>query len=136
MGLDTHVRRGHPSKLETDATVPAIDILISLSSVTFGLLIFFGIIEGAIATWLTTRFNRHHNYLNLGVRDRTRLLTFTSWWTVLFCAILLAFFLRSPTGSIATSVLVHLVFLGITWVLWTAGAASITAALGGGINCS
>ncbi|KAG8683747.1 hypothetical protein FRC09_015876 [Ceratobasidium sp. 395] len=116
MGLDTHVRRGHP--------------------ITFGLLIFFGIIEGAIATWLTTRFNQHHNYLNTSVRDRVRLLTFTSWWTVLFCAILLAIFMRSPTGSIATSVLAHLVFLGITWVLWTAGAASITAALGGGINCS
>ncbi|KAG9096696.1 hypothetical protein FS749_007948 [Ceratobasidium sp. UAMH 11750] len=116
MGLDTHIRRGHP--------------------ITFSLLIFFGIIEGAIATWLTTQFNRHHNYLSLSVRDRTRLITFTSWWTVLFCAILLALFMRSPTGSMTTSVLVHLVFLGITWVLWVAGAASITAALGGGNNCS
>ncbi|QRV83444.1 membrane-associating domain protein [Ceratobasidium sp. AG-Ba] len=115
MGLDTHIRRGHP--------------------ITFGLLIFFGIIEGSIATWLTTKFNRHHNYMDLSVRDRTRLLTFTSWWTVLFCAILLFLFMRTPSGAVA-SVLVHLVFLGITWILWTAGAASITAALGGGINCS
>ena len=25
--------------------------------------------------------------------------------------------------------------LGLTWIFWTAGAASITAALGGGYNC-
>lgn len=58
-------------------------------------------------------------------------------------------------NSILSSVLVHLIILGefttpeklvailtpqscvgITWVLWTAGAAAITASLGGGINCS
>lgn len=26
--------------------------------------------------------------------------------------------------------------LSLTWIFWTAGAASITAALGGGLNCS
>ncbi|KAF8604015.1 hypothetical protein BDV93DRAFT_537892 [Ceratobasidium sp. AG-I] len=116
MGLSTHIRRGHP--------------------ITFGLLVFFGIIEGAIATWLTARFKQHHNYLNISVRDRTHLILFTSWWTVLLSAIFLGLFMHSATGSVATSVLAHLVFLGITWVLWTAGAASITASLGGGINCS
>ncbi|KAL5639141.1 hypothetical protein ACGC1H_006604 [Rhizoctonia solani] len=50
-------------------------------------------------------------------------------------AILLALFMRSSSSKLA-SVLVHLVFLGITWVFWTAGAASITASMGGGINCS
>ncbi|CAE6470552.1 unnamed protein product [Rhizoctonia solani] len=90
MGLSTHVRRGHP--------------------ITFGLLIFFGIIDGAIATWLTARYKQHHNWLSISVRDRTHLLLFTSWWTVLVS--------------------------GITWVFWTAGAASITASMGGGINCS
>ena len=115
MGLDIHIRRGHP--------------------ITFGLLVFFGIIEGSIATWLTHQYNKHHNYLNVGVRDRTRLILVASWWTVLFSAILLGLFMRSATSAL-TSVLVHLIFRGITWILWTAGAAAITASLGGGINCS
>ncbi|KAB5595041.1 hypothetical protein CTheo_1502 [Ceratobasidium theobromae] len=115
MGLSTHVRRGHP--------------------ILFGLLVFFGIIEGSIATWLTVKYHKHHNYLNTSVRDRTHLITFASWWTVLFSAILLGVFMHSA-NSILSSVLVHLIILGITWVLWTAGAAAITASLGGGINCS
>ncbi|QRW24562.1 membrane-associating domain protein [Rhizoctonia solani] len=117
MGLSTHVRRGHP--------------------ITFGLLIFFGIIEGSIATWLTARYKQHRNWLSISVRDRTHLLLFTSWWTVLLSG-------RPPDAVLAlplaltrlASALVHLIFLGITWVFWTAGAASITASMGGGINCS
>ncbi|KEP53423.1 membrane-associating domain protein [Rhizoctonia solani 123E] len=115
MGLSMHVRRGHP--------------------ITFGLMIFFGIIDGAIAAWLTHRYRKRHDWLSISVRDRTYLLLFTSWWTVLGSAILLALFMRSSASKLA-SVLVHLVFLGITWVFWTAGAASITASMGGGINCS
>ncbi|CAE6401229.1 unnamed protein product [Rhizoctonia solani] len=115
MGLSTHIRRGHP--------------------ITFGLLIFFGIIDGAIATWLTARYKQHRNWLSISVRDRTHLLLFTSWWTVLLSAIILALFMRSSSSKFA-SILVHLIFLGITWVFWTAGAASITASMGGGINCS
>jgi len=35
-----------------------------------------------------------------------------------------------------TSVGSHLGFLILTWIFWTAGAAAITASLGGGHNCS
>ncbi|CAE7167816.1 unnamed protein product [Rhizoctonia solani] len=115
MGLSTHVRRGHP--------------------IVFGLLIFFGIIDGAIAAWLTHRYKERHDWINVSVRDRVYLLLFTAWWTVLFSAIILALFMRSASSRFA-SILVHLAFLGITWVFWTAGAASLTASLGGGINCS
>jgi len=34
------------------------------------------------------------------------------------------------------SVGAHVGLLIFTWIMWTAGAASITAALGGGYNCS
>ncbi|EJD03794.1 uncharacterized protein FOMMEDRAFT_105969 [Fomitiporia mediterranea MF3/22] len=119
VNFDNHIRRGHP--------------------VLFGLIVFFSIIEGAIATWLIARFDQHHNYPSKAVRDRTGLLTFTSWWTVLFGAIYAGLFLWSASRTstnVLTSVGSHAIFLVITWILWTAGAASITAALGGGHNCS
>ena len=46
--------------------------------VIFGLLVFFGIIEGSITTWLTVNYNRKHNYGSISIRDRVRLLVFTS----------------------------------------------------------
>ncbi|PAV22073.1 hypothetical protein PNOK_0203000 [Pyrrhoderma noxium] len=114
--FDAHIKRGHP--------------------VIFGLIVFFAIIEGAIATWLISRYDKHHNYPSTSVRDRTGFLTFTSWWTVLFGLIYLGAFLHSTSGSIVTSVGSHGIFLILTWIFWTAGAASITEALGGGNNCS
>ncbi|PVF91932.1 hypothetical protein CPB86DRAFT_744988 [Serendipita vermifera] len=117
MPVDPHIRRGHP--------------------ILFGLLILFGIVEGAVTTWLTVHFNRNHNYGSVAIRDRVRFLVFTSWWTVFFSFIYLLLFLHSAsTGSALTSVASHLIFLGFTWILWTAGTGSLTAALGGGINCS
>ncbi|TDL28089.1 hypothetical protein BD410DRAFT_343691 [Rickenella mellea] len=117
MAIDKHVRRGHP--------------------IVFGLIIFFAIIQASLATWLTQRFNQHHNYLSVSVRDRTRFLLFTGWWTVFFSLWYLVLFWHAPSqGSVLTSVGSHGVFLLLTWIFWTAGAASITAALGGGYNCS
>ncbi|KAI0726868.1 hypothetical protein C8Q72DRAFT_843487 [Fomitopsis betulina] len=114
--FDNHVRRGHP--------------------IVFSLIIFFAIIEIAISGWLTGMYNSHHNYLSVNVRDRTRYILFTSCWTVLFSLFYLALFLHSAsTGSVLTSVLSHGVFLLITWVLWVAAAAAITASLNGGLNC-
>jgi len=117
MALDTHVRRGHP--------------------ILFGALLFFSIITACIATWLSAKFGQHHNAFTHNILIRTHFLTFVGWWTVIFGGIYMALFLHSAsTGSAATSVLSHVVFLFITWIFWTAGAASITQALGGGFNCS
>jgi len=56
---------------------------------------------------------------------------------LLFSLIYLGLFLHSAHGgSIATSAGSHAIFLVLLWIFWTAGAASITAALSGGINCS
>jgi hypothetical protein len=35
-----------------------------------------------------------------------------------------------------TSVMSHIIFLLLTWIIWTAGAAAVTQMLGGGLNCS
>ncbi|THH08350.1 hypothetical protein EW145_g2766 [Phellinidium pouzarii] len=114
---DRHIRRGHP--------------------VLFGLIVLFAIIEGSISSWLASRYGRHHNFPSTAVRDRTSFLAFTSWWTVLFGILYIALFLHSASsGSVLTSVGSHGLFLVITWIFWTAGAASITSALGGGNNCS
>ncbi|PVF96598.1 hypothetical protein CPB86DRAFT_786817 [Serendipita vermifera] len=103
----------------------------------FGLLIVFGMVEGAVTTWLTIQFNRIRSYESVSIRDRIRFLAFTSWSTVAFSFIYLLLFVHSAsTGSALTSVFSHLIFLGFTWILWTAGAGSLTSSLGGGINCT
>ncbi|EMD32592.1 hypothetical protein CERSUDRAFT_143611 [Gelatoporia subvermispora B] len=117
VSYDPAVRRGHP--------------------IIFSLIIFFGIIEVAISGWLVGKYNTHHNFPSTSVRDRARFLLFTACWTVFFSIFYLALFFHSASGgSILTSVLSHGVFLFLTWVFWTAGAAAITNALGGGLNCS
>ncbi|KZT02227.1 uncharacterized protein LAESUDRAFT_730411 [Laetiporus sulphureus 93-53] len=114
---DKHIRRGHP--------------------IVFTLIIVFGIIEIAISGWLVGMYNRHHNYLSTSVRDRTRYILFTSAWTVFLSLFYLALFWHSSSaGSVLTSVLSHGTFLFMTWVFWLAAAASITAALSGGLDCS
>ncbi|KAJ7146531.1 hypothetical protein C8R44DRAFT_691006 [Mycena epipterygia] len=115
MTMDTHVRRGHP--------------------ITLGLIIFFGIIELSLAAWLTSHFNQHQNERTISERDRVRFTLFASTWTIVFSTLFLILFAHSATGSILTSVLAHLVFLGLTWIIWTAAAAAITQMLGGGLNC-
>ncbi|PVF96599.1 hypothetical protein CPB86DRAFT_786818 [Serendipita vermifera] len=103
----------------------------------FGFLILFGIIEGSVTTWLIVQFNRYHSYPSVSIRDRIGFLVFTSWWTIFFSSTYLLLFVHSAsTGSALTSVASHLVFLGLTWILWTAGTGSLTSALGGGINCT
>ncbi|KAJ7250721.1 hypothetical protein C8J57DRAFT_1138677 [Mycena rebaudengoi] len=115
MAYDTHVRRGHP--------------------ITFGLIIVFGIIELSIAAWLTSMVNKHPTDHSGTESDRVRFTLFASIWTVTFSALLLLLFMHSATGSILTSVLSHLIFLGLTWIIWTAAAAAITEMLSGGLNC-
>ncbi|KAG1813883.1 uncharacterized protein BJ212DRAFT_1364293 [Suillus subaureus] len=107
MAFDTHMRRGHTSKF-----------LVSL----------------AISAWLTSRFNAYNNYFSLTERDSTRFLLFTSIWTIVFSGAYMLFFFSLP-DHVLSSVASHIFFLFLTWVFWTAGAASITSALGGGLNC-
>ncbi|TFL02823.1 hypothetical protein BDV98DRAFT_591650 [Pterulicium gracile] len=117
MSFDSHVRRGHP--------------------VIFGLLIFFGIIELAISAWLVSRYNLHRADRGATERDRVRFTLFAAIWTVVISIFYLALFQHSAsTGSVATSVMSHLIFLVLTWIIWTTSAAAVTQMLGGGLNCS
>lgn len=115
MAFDTHMRRGH--------------------TIVLSLIIFFSIIELAISAWLTSRFNAYNNYFSLTERDSTRFLLFTSIWTIVFSGAYMLFFFSLP-DHVLSSVASHIFFLFLTWVFWTAGAASITSALGGGLNCN
>jgi len=115
MAMDSLIRIGHP--------------------ITFGALVVFSIIEMCISAWLTTKYNAHHNYPSLSVRDRVRYLLFVSIWTILFGSVYLVGFLMA-SGTFLASVASHFIFLLLTWVLWLAGAAAITAAVGGNLNCS
>ncbi|KAF5385107.1 hypothetical protein D9615_000958 [Tricholomella constricta] len=115
MAVDDHIRRGHP--------------------ILFGLLLVFSIIEMSISAWLTSRFNAHHNYRNTSERDRVRYALFASIWTIIGSSLFLILFIHSATGSIMTSVAAHLIFLILTWIIWIAAAASISAMVGGGLNC-
>ncbi|KAF9040272.1 hypothetical protein BDZ89DRAFT_1060702 [Hymenopellis radicata] len=116
MSMDKHIRRGH--------------------TITFGLLIIFGIIELSLTSWLVSRFNLNHNYSSISERDRVRFVLFCSVWTVVLGLLYAGLFLYSATGSALTSIMSHGIFFLFTWIMWTAAAAAITEMLGGGLNCS
>ncbi|KIJ15483.1 hypothetical protein PAXINDRAFT_168976 [Paxillus involutus ATCC 200175] len=109
------MRRGHP--------------------IVFGLLVFFSVIELAISAFLTAQFNQHSNYFNTAERDRTHFILFASIWTALFSGLYMFIFF-AMSSSVLNSVASHIAFLLLTWIFWTAAAASITSLLGGGLNCS
>jgi len=101
--------------------------------VLFGILLVFGIIEGAVTAWLVNQYD-YYGYPNSSIRDRVRFLVFTAWWTVVFSAGYIAVFFTAP-GSFLASIASHGVWVFITWVFWLSGAAALTAALGGGLSC-
>lgn len=101
---------------------------------TFVLLAILSAVTAAISTWLAVEYHKHHNYLNGSVRDRTRLICFTAWLTLVLSIIYAVAF--RVTSSVIVGVGSHMIWLVLLWIFWTASAASITAALGGGIDCS
>jgi len=101
---------------------------------TFVLLAILSAVTAAISTWLAVRFHQHHNYLHVSIRDRTGLICFISWFTLILSIVYAGLF--RVTESVAVSVGSHLAWLVLIWIFWTAAAASITSALSGGINCS
>ncbi|GAA5985428.1 hypothetical protein JCM11641_000154 [Rhodosporidiobolus odoratus] len=96
--------------------------------VCFSLLIFFSLIEWAIAAYLVSHYNGS-GYPNHSIRDRTRFLLFTGLWTFVLSPVYI-FGLARAAGSFVFSIASHVVFLFLTWVFWLSGAAAITAALG------
>ncbi|KAG9313856.1 hypothetical protein JVU11DRAFT_4623 [Chiua virens] len=115
MAFEDWIRQGHP--------------------ILFGVLIVLSFIELSISAFLAAKFNRHHNYFSIDERDRTSFLLFTSIWTIVLSGLYMTFFFVFP-DSVFNSVGSHICFLLVTWIFWTSGAAAITAALGGGLNCS
>ncbi|KAF8555104.1 hypothetical protein OG21DRAFT_1508037 [Imleria badia] len=114
MAFEDWIRKGHP--------------------IVLGSLLVFSIIELSISAFLVAQFNQHHNYFSTDERDRTAFLLFASIWTIVLSALYMSLFFTIP-DSVLSSVGSHVCFLLLTWIFWTAGAASITAALGGGLNC-
>ncbi|KAI0249505.1 hypothetical protein BJV78DRAFT_1226614 [Lactifluus subvellereus] len=100
----------------------------------FIVLVVFGLIELAISAWLTARYNSRHNYLSITERDRVRFLLFCSIWTTFLSPIFPALLFLGRVEVLA-SVAAHVIFLFLSWVFWLSGAAAITEALGGGLDC-
>jgi hypothetical protein len=65
-----------------------------------------------------------NNYPNNSYRDKIRFLLFVSWWTFLFTAGYLAFFLINA-GSFLVSIASHGAFLAITQVSFVTFVASL-----------
>ncbi|KAG2067322.1 hypothetical protein BDR04DRAFT_1027960 [Suillus decipiens] len=130
--LNTHIRRGYNSESLSSVQWCFTQSTVLHISVVFSLILFFGIIELVISAWLTSQFNAHHNYFSLAGRDCARFLLFTSTWTIVFSSYRMFFFF--PPDSVFGSMASHIFFLCLTWIFWTAGAASITATLSGQLN--
>lgn len=103
------------------------------SAVIFGLIILFGAVEVALSTWLVNWYD-NRSYPSASYRDRIRFTCFVSWWTLVFAIAYLVFYQIAAT-SIISSVASHAGWLILTWIFWTAAAASVTAMLGGGLDC-
>ncbi|KAF8630693.1 hypothetical protein AX15_002767 [Amanita polypyramis BW_CC] len=105
--------------------------------IIFTILVIFSIVTLSDSAFLVSRFNSRHNFTNLGERDRVRYILFCSIWTLVTAPVFMVLFLVAPVGHPLTSVASHLIYLFITWALWTGAASAITATLGGGrgLNC-
>ncbi|KAI9454920.1 hypothetical protein BJY52DRAFT_1261873 [Lactarius psammicola] len=100
----------------------------------FVVIVVIAIIELAISAWLTSRYNSRHDFLSTTERDRVRFLLFCSIWTTVLSPIFpVLLFLESL--EILASVAAHIIFLFVSWVFWLSGAAALTNALGGGLDC-
>lgn len=121
----SHLWRGHRADVFSSHT--------PLSSVIFGLIILFGAVEVALSTWLVNWYD-NRSYPSHSYRDRIRFTCFVSWWTLVFAIAYLVFYQIAAT-SIISSVASHAGWLFLTWIFWTAAAASVTAMLGGGLDC-
>lgn len=133
VNFDNHIRRGHPSESRAASESPSFraSLILTLARSHVQSCHFLCHCRGkrtfelsshaaniidppafanqlAIAAWLTSRFNAHHNYLSVTVRDRTRFLLFTSAWTIVFSFLFMILFLHSAAnGSALTSVGSH-----------------------------
>ncbi|WFD32960.1 ribonucleoside-diphosphate reductase [Malassezia sp. CBS 17886] len=105
MDLSTIVRRGHP--------------------IAFGLFAVFSFIVAIIASVLVANFNSNGQPLG-EVRDSTRFMVFTGWWSVLFSIVYLVLFITGIGGPFS-SIASHAVFIFVTWVFWLAGSAALSA---------
>lgn len=98
-------------------------------------LIFFTCIELAFSAWLTAMYIKKRDYPSLTVRDRVRFTLFCCGWTLVFGIPLLLLFLLSKSNMF-TSVSAHIIYLLLSWIMWTAAVVSVTEMLGGGLDCS
>ncbi|KAG8888854.1 hypothetical protein FRB98_006640 [Tulasnella sp. 332] len=101
---------------------------------TFVFLAFFSGVTAATSTWLLTKWRKDDNQGGL-TKSSTGLICFTAWLSLLLSIIYASVFRMRPNSSIV-NIQSHLRLLALLWTFWTAGAATITAALSGGNNCS
>ncbi|TIA88146.1 hypothetical protein E3P99_02770 [Wallemia hederae] len=117
MTTESAIKKGHP--------------------IFMGTLILFGIVLMSISAFLIDRYNSDDSFPAEGVSNTVKYLLFASLWTIVTAALYLAGFLAVPLGSggVLLSVASHLVWVILSFCIWLAGAAAITAELGGGLSC-
>jgi hypothetical protein len=101
----------------------------------FGLLGFFSFITAVISSTLTSDFNNKRNSPKSSITGSVRYLVFVGWLEFIGSIVYLALFLTQKGGAI-TSIAGHGLFIFFVWLFQLAGAGAITAAMGGGNNCS
>jgi len=108
-----------------------------------------------IAAWVTAQYIAKHSAPNTSTQDRVRFVLFASVWSITLCTLYMVLFLIAATrklASVASHVALSVFFpvyavplltlrqiscsLSITWIFWVAGAAAMTTALGGMLNCN
>lgn len=81
MDLSSVIRKGHP--------------------IAFSIFIVFSLIVAIIASAVVANLNSHGNDVPNLVRDSTRFMVFTGWWSVLFGVIFVCIkYVNIPAGSL------------------------------------
>ncbi|CCV00683.1 unnamed protein product [Malassezia sympodialis ATCC 42132] len=109
MDLSSVIRKGHP--------------------IAFAIFIVLSLILAIIASAVVANLNHHGNDVSNLIRDTTRFMVFTGWWSVLFGAIFLALFVTG-IGGVLSSIASHGIFVLITWIFWLCGSAALSNAVG------
>lgn len=118
MDLSSVIRKGHP--------------------IAFAIFIVFSLILAIISSAVVANLNHHGNDVSNLIRDSSRFMVFTGWWSFLFGAI----FVRIPRltiqlalfvtgiGGVFSSIASHGIFILITWIFWLCGSAALSNAVG------
>jgi len=93
-------------------------------------MVFGGLAEIALATWLLLQYRFNHNYPNVTTRTGVRFVLFCAYWTTLTAGAYTLLFLHPVWSKRAVSSIgAQAIWIFLTWLFWITGAAIVNSGL-------